>query len=135
MFHRLLAAEEGEGREDRRPSTEWRRWRDFANSIGQDPYLRGLQGKEHQLEREYLFLAFARALREGVLNGGKSLSGETVARTLRYCGQKLAERGFADPRKESNSQDRLNRRIANYLKQCKEGDPAPVPQQALLLKP
>ena len=96
-----------------------------AVSIGQDVYLRDLQGPKH-LEQSHVFLAFAAALRDGVLTDGQPLTGSTVERTIQVCGQVLAERGFDDPCRQDQSQPRLDPALARYLQRCKQKDPAPV---------
>ena len=110
---------------------EWKLWVTFATSVGQDPYLTRYQGSSHHLERLHLFLAFAAALRGGGLDEGKPASGKTIARTLRYCGQILAARGFADPRKAIPGEHHLDPAIQQYIRTCSDEDPAPVRQQAI----
>ena len=63
--------------------------------------------------------------------GGKPASGATIERTLRVCGQILADRGFADPRRRDPSQHALDRAISGYIQKCKDKDPGPVRQHAI----
>ena len=44
----------------------------FAKTFGQDSYLRFSQTPAGHVERSHVFLAFAAALRDGVLSGGRS---------------------------------------------------------------
>ena len=110
---------------------EWRQWSAFATSIGQHPYLLKYQGPAHHLERVHVFLAFAAALRAGNFNNKQPASAETITRTLRYCGQVLANRGFEDPRRPIQGQHNLDPAITKYIQTCHDKDPAPVRQQAL----
>ena len=110
---------------------EWRLWANFAAGVGQHPYLPDLQGAAGYLERKHLFLAFAVALREGLLNSGKSASAATVKATLRYCGQILASRGFADPRKAHDAAVRLDGEFTRLFQQWEDQDPPTVRQLAV----
>ena len=83
------------------------------------------------MERLHLFLAFAASLREGRFHGGKPASSSTIERSLRFCGQVLASRGFADPRRITQSDKQLDPAVTQYLRACSTSDPAPKRQQAI----
>ena len=76
-------------------------------------------------------MAFAAALRNGNLDNGKPASGETVERTLQFCGEVLAQRGLDNPCWSDKGQANLDRALSNQLKAMKREDPAPMRQQAL----
>ena len=122
MLRRLLASTEDQRLASPAGRKDWELWCKFARSVNQDPYLADKQGASHYLERKHLFLAFATALREGSLNGGKPASGSAIERTLRYCGQVLADRGFADPRRRDVGQNQLDREFSRLFRQYKDGD-------------
>ena len=131
MLRRLLASTEDQRLASPAGRKDWELWCKFACSVNQDPYLADKQGASHYLERKHLFLAFATALREGSLNGGKPASGSAIERTLRYCGQVLADRGFADPRRRDVGQNQLDREFSRLFRQYKDGDDPVVRQQAI----
>ena len=83
------------------------------------------------MERKYVFLAFAAALREGVPYSDTPASGEKITRTLRYCGQILESRGFADPRKSHPGQHALDHEFTDFVRLCKDADPPVCRQQAV----
>jgi len=57
-------------------SHDWKLWCQFAHKSGQDSLLSRMQSDswQHGLEREYLFLSFAAALRDGEFHGGRHVA-------------------------------------------------------------
>ena len=131
MLRGLLSASADDRHSQPASRKEWRRWVEFATSIGQHPYLLGHQGTAKHVERVHVFLAFAAALRNGSANGGEPASAATVGRTLRFCGQVMESRGFADPRRAVPGSKELDPRVSRFLTRCDDKDPPPVRQQAL----
>ena len=128
---RLLSAAQDPRYQEPHRRKGWRLWCSFARSLGQDPFLTSLQDPASHLERRHMFLAFAVALRQGELEGGRQAAGKKIEEILQYCGATMVSKGFLDPRRRDPSQHRLDQPITSYLTRCKRLDPAPKPQQAL----
>ena len=78
-----------------------------------------------------MFLAFAVALRKGVLGDRKPASGQTIESTLQQCAKIIHGWGFKDPRHRIAGEHKLDPSISGFIKCCKDGDPAPERQLAL----
>ena len=83
------------------------------------------------MERGDLFMAFAWSLRRGELHKSNGASATTIEATLRECARIMVATGLADPRRRDPSQQNLDLRFSQQLKQWKNQDPAPKPEQAL----
>lgn len=110
---------------------QWAKWRQFAHSTGQHPFLINRQGPAFRLERSQHFLAFARSLRAGEHDGGRPARGAAIEATLRVCGRCISGTGLADPRRDYPGQTGLNPEFTALYRQYKAADPPPRAQHAL----
>lgn len=76
-------------------------------------------------------MAFGRALRRGIEPAVRPAAGAQVEKALRGICLAMDRQGFRDPRKHHSSQERLDKKFSDWLKQAKREDPAPKRQAAL----
>jgi hypothetical protein len=132
--HRLrhfIDTETGTDKDHRLRSSYWRAWAQFCRATGRHPTLYALQQQTDHLERAELFMAFARAVRDGEFDHGKRASHSKVTKTLQCCASYMVDHGFADPRRQDPSQKEFDPSFRRLLKRYKQEDPPPKRQLAL----